>query len=219
MTSRNADWPDPVPYPELTERQQEIMQFFWNCPSPYSPSLREIGKAVGLKGPSAVRHQISQLERKGWVRRHPRRPRALEWRRPDGRLPGRTELPETDYLRVPKWGFVPAGHRKEAVQVRDDEWELPAELVGNGDLFLLRVRGDSMIDAAIMDGDWVAVRQQKTAENGEIVVAMIEGEATVKTLRWADGQVSLMPQNPVYEPVPATKAEILGKVVAVLRRL
>lgn len=181
--------------------------------------MSEIGEAVRLKGPSAVRYQISKLERKGWVRHHPGRPRALEWRRPDGRLPGRTELPGTDYLRVPRWGFVPAGHRKEAVPVRDDEWELPVELVGSGDLLLLRVRGDSMIDAAIMDGDWVAVRQQKTAENGEIVVAMLDGEVTVKTLRLSDGRVSLMPQNPAYEPVPAEKAEILGKVVAVLRRL
>ena len=133
--------------------------------------------------------------------------------------PVRPELPGTDYLRVPRWGFVPAGHRKEAVQIRDDDWQLPAELVGNGQLFLLRVRGDSMTDAAILDGDWVAVRQQKTAENGEIVVAMINDEATVKTLRWTDGRAWLMPQNPVYEPIPAEKATILGKVVTVLRRL
>jgi repressor LexA len=105
------------------------------------------------------------------------------------------------------------------MQIRDDDWQLPAELVGNGQLFLLRVRGDSMIDAAILDGDWVAVRQQESAENGEIVVAMINGEATIKTLRLADGQVWLMPQNPVYPPIPAEKATILGKVAAVLRRL
>ena len=105
------------------------------------------------------------------------------------------------------------------MQIRDDDWQLPAELVGNGQLFLLRVRGDSMIDAAILDGDWVAVRQQKTAENGEIVVAMIDGEATVKTLRRTDSRVWLMPQNPVYDPIPAEKATILGKVVTVLRRL
>jgi repressor LexA len=105
------------------------------------------------------------------------------------------------------------------VQIRDDDWELPAELVGNGQLFLLRVRGDSMIDAAILDGDWVAVRQQTTAENGETVVAMIDGEATVKTLRYADGRVWLMPQNPVYEPIPAEHGIFLGKVVSVLRRL
>jgi repressor LexA len=128
-------------------------------------------------------------------------------------------LPRASYLRLPKWGTVPAGKQKEAVQVRDDDWELPVELVGNGELFLLRVRGDSMIDAAIMDGDWVAVRKQPSAENGEIVVAMIDGDATVKTLRWADDRVWLMPQNPMYEPISAEKAEILGKVVTVLRRL
>ena len=218
MTSRTPDWPDPVPYFEFSERQQEILQFLWNRLSPYPPSFREIGTAVGLTGPSAVRYQIDELEAKRWVRRHPRRPRALEVRQPDGRLPARPELPGTDYLRVPRWGFVPAGHR-EAAQIRDDDWQLPVELVGNGELFLLRVRGDSMIDAAILDGDWVAVRQQTTAENGEIVVAMIDGEATVKTLHCADGRVWLMPHNPVYEPIPAEKAIILGKVVTVLRRL
>lgn len=219
MTSSATDWPDPVSYSELSERQQEILQFLWNCPSSYSPSFREVGKAVGLKGPSAVRYQICGLERDGWVRRHPGRPRALEVRRCDGRLPVHSEFPGTDYTRVPPWGFVPAGGCKEAIQVRDDDWHLPAELVGNGQLFLLRVRGDSMVDAAILDGDWVAVRQQEIAENGEIVVAMIDGEATIKTLRQADGRVWLMPQNPVYPPIPAEKATILGKVAAVLRRL
>jgi repressor LexA len=105
------------------------------------------------------------------------------------------------------------------VQVNDDDWELPVELVGNGELFLLRVRGESMIDAAIIDGDWVAVRKQPDAEDGEIVVAMIDNEATVKTLRRKNGRVLLMPQNPVYQPIPAQNATILGKVVAVLRRV
>ncbi len=217
--SRTPGWPDPVSYLELTERQQEILQFLWNGPSPYSPSLREIGNAVGLNAPSAVRYQLAGLERMGWVRRHPRRPRALEWRRPDGQLPVRPELPRTGYLRLPELGLVPAGKPKDAVQVNEDGWDLPVELVGNGELFLLRVRGDSMIDAAIVDGDWVAVRKQQDAENGETVVAMIDGEATVKTLRRADGRVLLMPQNPVYPPIPAEKARIRGKVVAVLRRL
>jgi repressor LexA len=105
------------------------------------------------------------------------------------------------------------------VQINDDDWELPMELVGNGELFLLQVRGDSMIDAAIIDGDWVAVRKQPNAENGEIVVAMINDEATVKTLRRVDGRVWLMPQNPVYPPIPVENVMILGKVVAILRRL
>jgi repressor LexA len=219
MTSNPADWPTPVPYPELSERQQEILQFLWNYPRPYPPTLREIGKAVGLTGTGAVSYQRSELEGKGWVRRDPGRPRALEVRRPDGRLPASPDLPPTDYNRAPKSGLVPAGHPKEAVQVDDGAWELPVELVGNGKLFLLRVRGDSMMDAAIVDGDWVAVRKQSTAEHGEIVVAMIDHEATVKTLHRANGQVWLMPQNPVYEPIRAEKATILGKVVAVLRRV
>jgi repressor LexA len=108
---------------------------------------------------------------------------------------------------------------REAAPASEDGWELPVELVGDGQLFLLRVRGDSMIDAAIMDGDWVAVRKQEDAENGEIVVAMIEDEATVRTLRRKDGQVLLMPHNPAYEPIPGEKGRILGKVVTVLRRL
>ena len=217
--SRTAGWPDPVPYPELSERQQEIMQFLWNWPSPYPPSLREIGNATGLNAPSAVRYQLAELQGKGWVRRHPRRPRALEVRRPDGRLPGRPESPRTGYLRVPELGLVPAGNPNEAVQVNEDGWDLPVELVGNGELFLLRVHGDSMIDAAIVDGDWVAVRKQQDAENGEMVVAMIDGDSTVKTLRRADGHALLMPQNPAYSPIPADRARIRGKVVAVLRRV
>jgi len=219
MTSSSSGWPAPVPYLELSGRQQQVLQFLWGCPSPYSPSLREIGKAVGLSAPSAVRYQLSELEDKGWVRHHPRRPRALEVRRPDGRLPGHPESPGTDYRRVPTLGLVPAGKLNEAVQVNDEDWQLPAELVGNGELFLLRVRGDSMINAAIVDGDWVAVRSQPNAENGEIVVAMIDGEVTVKTLRQDNGRVLLMPQNPAYSPIPAERAKIRGKVVAVLRRV
>lgn len=219
MTSSSADWREPVPFPELSERQQEILQFLWGHPSPYSPSYREIGDAVGLNGPSAVRYQLTELEDKGWVRRRPRRPRALEVRRPGGRPHARSASPQADYRRLPMLGLVPAGKPNEALQVNDDSWQLPAELVGNGELFLLRVHGDSMINAAIVDGDWVAVRSQADAENGETVVAMIDGEATVKTLRRTDGHVFLMPQNPAYAPIPAENAKIRGKVVAVLRRV
>jgi repressor LexA len=219
MASSTTDWRDPVPYPELSRRQHEILKFLWSYPRPYSPSLREIGIAVALKGLAAVSYQIFQLEGKGWVRHDPGRPRALEVRRPDGRLPVYRELARTDYVRVPACGLVPAGHPLEAVQVEDGDWELPVQLVGNGDLFLLRVRGESMIDAAIMDGDWVAVRKQHDAEDGEIVVAMIGDEVTVKTLSRTAGRIWLMPQNPVYEPIAAENAHILGKVVAVLRRV
>jgi repressor LexA len=219
MANSTTDWRDPVPYPELSRRQHEILKFLWSYPRPYSPSLREIGIAVALKGLAAVSYQISQLEGKGWVRHDPGRPRVLEVRRPDGRLPVYQELPRTDYVRVPACGLVPAGHPLEAVQFEDGSWELPVDLVGNGDLFLLRVRGESMIDAAIMDGDWVAVRKQHDAEDGEIVVAMIGDEVTVKTLSRTAGRIWLMPQNPVYEPIAAENAHILGKVVAVLRRI
>jgi len=219
MTSGTSGWPDPVPYRELSERQRDVLQFLWDSPSPYSPSLQEIGKAVGLSARSAVRYQVSELADKGWVRHHPRRPRALEVRPPDGRHPERSELTGPDYRRLPRLGLVPAGRPNEALQVNEDHWELPAELVGNGELFLLRVHGDSMINAAIVDGDWVAVRSQRDAENGETVVAMIDGEATVKTLRRVDGHVFLMPQNPAFSPIAADRAEIRGKVVAVLRRV
>ncbi len=219
MANSSADWPTPVPYSELSERQQEILQFLWNYPLSYQPSFREVGEAVGLKGLAAVSYQLSELEGKGWVRRDPGLPRALQVRRSDGRLPVRPGLPGTLYNRAPKSGLVPAGQLREAVEVHDGDWELPVELVGNGELFLLRVRGDSMIDAAIVDGDWVAVRKQLSAEHGEIVVAMIENEATVKTLHRANGQVWLMPQNPIYEPILAEKASMVGKVVAVLRRV
>jgi repressor LexA len=208
-----------VPYLELSERQQKILQFLWSWPLPYSPSLREIGDAVGLNGPSAVRYQLDELEGKGWVLRHSKRPRALEVRGSDGHFPVRPVLPRTGYLRLPELGLVPAGKPKEALLVYEDGWDLPVELVGNGELFLLRVHGDSMVDAAIVDGDWVAVRKQQDAENGEIVVAMIDGDVTVKSLRrTADGQVSLVAQNPAYPPIPAERAKIRGKVVAVLRR-
>jgi repressor LexA len=220
MTSSSAGWREPVPYSKLSGRQQAILQFLWGHPSPFSPSYREIGNAVGLNAPSAVRYQIKELEAKGWVRRHPRRPRALEVRRPGGGLPpAGSASPRSDYRRLPMLGLVPAGKPNEALQVNDDSWQLPAELVGNGELFLLRVHGDSMINAAIVDGDWVAVRSQADAENGETVVAMIDGEATVKTLRRTDGHVFLMPQNPAYAPIPAENAKIRGKVVAVLRRV
>lgn len=137
--SRTSGWPNPVPYLELSERQQQILQFLWNGLSPYPPSFREIGKAVGLNTPSAVRYQLAGLEGKGWVRRHPLRPRALEVRRPDGRLPVRPEMPRTGSSRLPELGLIPAGKPSEAVQVNEDGWDLPVELVGSGELFLLRV--------------------------------------------------------------------------------
>ena len=136
-------------------------------------------------------------------------------------LAGAVDLPShgTDYVPVTSHGQIAAGPRNLADQVIGDTWELPRELTGDGTLFRLRVRGDSMINAAITDGDVVVVRQQSQAENGEIVAAMIDGETTVKTLQREDGQVWLLPHNPAYEPIPGKDATILGKVVTVLRRV
>lgn len=193
----------------------------------YPPSMREIGDAVGLTSPSSVKHQLMALERKGYLRRDPHRPRAIEIVHPDdartiGALeapvdPDVTERPAPSY--VPVVGRIAAGGPILADQVVEDVFPLPRQLVGDGELFLLKVVGDSMIDAAICDGDWVVVRRQPVAENGEIVAAMLDGEATVKTLKRADGHVWLLPQNPAYSPIDGDDAVVLGRVVSVLRSL
>ncbi len=197
----------------------------------YPPSMREIGEAVGLTSPSSVKHQLSALERKGYLRRDPNRPRAIEVVHPDDSravLPwtgagADPDVPEHDRVPAPTYvplvGRIAAGGPILAEQLVEDVFPLPRQLVGEGELFLLAVRGDSMIDAAICDGDWVVVRRQPVAENGEIVAAMIDGEATVKTLKRADGHVWLMPANRAYSPIDGDEASILGRVVSVLRSL
>ena len=195
----------------------------------YPPSMREIGEAVGLTSPSSVKHQLTVLERKGYLRRDPNRPRAIEVRHPDdsrtaGPLAfGEEHLGTDDATPTPAYvplvGRIAAGGPILAEQVVEDVFPLPRQLVGEGELFLLRVSGDSMVDAAICDGDWVVVRRQPVAENGEIVAAMLDGEATVKTLRRAEGRVWLLPHNPAYQPIAADDAVVLGRVVAVLRSL
>jgi repressor LexA len=208
----------------LTQRQRRVLEVIRDSIERrgYPPSVREIGEAVGLSSASSVAHQLSVLQKKGWLRRDPNRPRAL-----DVRLPGETQQaqaggdeptgPTPTY--VPVVGRIAAGGPVLAEQAVEDVFPLPRELVGEGTLFSLRVAGDSMIEAAICDGDWVVVRQQPTAENGEIVAAMIDGEATVKTYKRRDGHVWLMPHNPAYEPIAGDEATILGRVVSVLRRV
>jgi repressor LexA len=225
------DWPDPDPDHVLTWRQQRILQAIADFAQRrgYAPSLREIGEAAELASTSSVSYQLSVLQRKGYLRRVPGRPRAIELRLPGQPtirlevedLAGAADLPSygTDYVPVPSHGQIAAGRQNLAEQIIGDTWELPKELTGDGTLFRLRVRGDSMINAAIADGDVVVVRQQSQAENGEIVAAMIDGETTVKTLQRADGQVWLLPHNPAYKPISGKDATILGKVVTVLRRV
>ena len=187
----------------------------------YPPSMREIGDAVGLKSLSSVTHQLGQLELSGYLRRDPGKTRAMEVLID---LPGTsTENPADsapavgDAALVPLVGQIAAGIPITAEQQVEEIFPLPRQLVGKGELFMLKVNGESMIDAAICDGDWVVVRTQSNAENGEIVAAMIDGEATVKTFRRRDGHTWLLPRNSAFEPILGDDAIVLGKVVAVLR--
>ncbi|MPQ96376.1 transcriptional repressor LexA [Modestobacter sp. I12A-02628] len=219
----------------LTQRQRRVLEFIHDSIERrgYPPSVREIGEAVGLSSASSVAHQLSVLQKKGWLRRDPNRPRALDVRLPgDGSTAAEpaaagpaasgagAEQPSTPApTYVPVVGRIAAGGPVLAEQAVEDVFPLPRELVGEGTLFLLRVTGDSMVEAAICDGDWVVIRQQASAENGEIVAAMIDGEATVKTYKRRDGHVWLMPHNPAFSPIPGDDATVLGRVVTVLRRL
>lgn len=210
----------------LTERQRTILDVIRASVTSrgYPPSIREIGDAVGLTSTSSVAHQLRTLERKGYLRRDPNRPRAVNVRgADDAALPSVTEVAGSDALPeptfVPVLGRIAAGGPILAEEAVEDVFPLPRELVGEGTLFLLKVIGDSMVEAAICDGDWVVVRQQNVADNGDIVAAMIDGEATVKTFKRAGGQVWLMPHNPAFDPIPGNDATVLGKVVTVIRKV
>lgn len=210
----------------LTERQRTILEVIRSSVSTrgYPPSIREIGDAVGLTSTSSVAHQLRTLERKGYLRRDANRPRAVDVRGSDDAVTAvRTDVAGSDALPeptfVPVLGRIAAGGPILAEEAVEDVFPLPRELVGEGSLFLLKVVGESMVDAAICDGDWVVVRQQNVADNGDIVAAMIDGEATVKTFKRTSGQVWLMPHNPAFDPIPGNNAAILGKVVTVLRKI
>jgi repressor LexA len=219
----------------LTPRQQRVLATIKDSIEQrgYPPSMREIGTAVGLTSTSSVAHQLRTLEEKGYLKRDPNRPRALEVFLPEVMAARRSisAADESSYdetgvgdvaptaTNVPVVGRIAAGGPILAEERIEDVFPLPRQLVGDGQLFLLEVSGESMIDAAICHGDYVVIRQQSTAENGEIVAAMIDGEATVKTFQRKDGQVWLLPHNPAFDPIDGTHATILGKVTAVLRRV
>ncbi len=210
----------------LSDKQLAILDVIQRSVSArgYPPSMREIGDAVGLSSLSSVTHQLGQLELSGYLRRDPNRPRAMEVL---------IDLPNIDTddvaensgpsvgdaVMVPLVGRIAAGIPITADQQIDEVFPLPRQLTGKGELFMLKVVGESMIDAAICDGDWVVVRQQKTAENGDIVAAMLDNEATVKVFRQRDGHTWLLPRNSNFEPILGDHAEVLGKVVTVLRAL
>ena len=231
-----AELPDgPPDATGLTPRQQRVLAHIKEAIEVrgYPPSMREIGEAVGLTSSSSVAHQLKVLEEKGFLKRDPNRPRALEVFLPEVMAARRSisAVEETAYdetgigdaapaaTYVPLLGRIAAGGPILAEENLEEVFPLPKQLVGEGTLFLLEVKGESMIDAAICDGDYVVIRQAQTAENGEIVAAMIDGEATVKTFQRKGGKVWLLPHNEAFEPIDGTHATILGKVTAVLRRV
>lgn len=235
-TDKVSEFPDgPPDATGLTTRQQLVLAHIKDAIElkGYPPSMREIGQAVGLTSSSSVAHQLRVLEDKGFLRRDPHRPRALEVFLPEVMAARRSisAAEETTYdetgmgdampaaTYVPMVGRIAAGGPILAEERIEEIFPLPKSLVGEGTLFLLEVSGDSMVDAAICDGDYVVIRQQPTAVNGEIVAAMIDGEATVKTFQKKDGQVWLLPHNRAYDAIDGTHATILGKVTAVLRRM
>jgi repressor LexA len=233
--------PAEPPYPGLSARQGRIVAVIEDSvrSNGYGPSLREIAEAVGLASTSSVSYQLTTLERKGYLTREAGRPRTAVITGPGqrevdpgppagpgprlaGSGPG---LPRPGMASVPLVGRIAAGRPILVDESVEDIIPLPKQLVGDGDLIMLRVVGESMIDAAIADGDWVVVRRETDIENGDIVAAMIESdtsgdrEATVKTFKRVDGHVWLIPHNPAFTPLIADNAEIIGKVVSVLRRL
>jgi repressor LexA len=219
----------------LTWRQREVLQVIRESVQKrgYPPSMREIAEAIGLTSTSTVSHHLSTLQRKGYLHRDVGRARTVEVRLPghpavrpepgqgedeQAEIPG-IDIPSQEAAYVPMVGRIAAGHPILAEQDVEDVFPLPRQLVGEGTLFLLKVVGDSMIGAAIADGDWVVVLQQHGADNGDIVAAMIDGEATIKTFTQSDGHVWLIPQNPAYAPIIGDEASIIGRVVTVLRKV
>lgn len=197
----------------------------------YPPSIRQLAKAVGLTSPSSVKHHLDILDEMGYIRRTPGQPRALELLKDVTGKPYGTSTvndhaatvvefaADDEKSTVPLVGTIAAGQPLLAEQHVEDTMTLPTQLTGHGELFMLRVQGESMIDAAICDGDFVVVRRQPTAEPGDIVAALLDDEATVKTLSYSGGHMWLLPHNPSYSPILGDYATILGKVVTVLRSL
>ncbi len=179
----------------------------------YPPSVREIGEAAGLSSSASVQYQLKALEEAGFIRRDGSLGRAIEV------VDGDSNVIADRSRQIPLVGRIAAGGPILAEQHIEETFPLPESIVGSGELFMLKVVGDSMIDAAICDGDYVVIRSQKTCEKGEIVAAMIDGEATVKTFSRKDGHIWLLPANPDYAPINGDDCEILGKVTAVLRSI
>lgn len=206
-----------VPVPEgLTPRQRQVLDYIKEQVrrKGYPPSVREIGEAVGLSSSSTVHGHLARLEEKGLIRRDPTKPRAIEVLGDDGLYPQRHPT-----VMVPLVGKVTAGEPILAVENIEDQFPMPAQLVQGENVFMLTVRGDSMIEAGIFDGDYVLVRQQSSADNGDIVVALIGEEATVKRFFRERDHIRLQPENSRLEPIRVRDVQILGKVIGLFRTL
>lgn len=227
---------------KLTDRQEKILESIRQHlrDNGFAPTYRELASDAGLKSTSSVKHQLEMLEKKGYVSLNAHKGRAIELighrttpantdrmsARPAplttshfGELPAVPFEDLDNSVTVPLVGRIAAGQPITAEQHVEDEMRLPRQLTGQGELFMLEVHGDSMIDAAICNHDFVVIRRQNSATNGDIVAALIDGEATVKSFENRNGHVWLMPHNPAYAPIDGTHASIMGKVVSVLRRV
>ena len=220
LTRNPTERPDMSPDPAtLSDKQREILAFLHETITRvgYPPSMREICDAVGLTSVSSVSHQLTQLELRGFIRRDPNLNRAIEILVELEGNPDAVRVSDEDVVNVSLVGRIAAGIPITADQNVEAVFPLPRQVVGQGNVFMLKVQGDSMIDAAICDGDYVVVREQQTAENGDIVAAMLNDEATVKVFKQRDGKTWLLPRNSAYEPIDGDYAKVLGKVVAVIR--
>ncbi len=206
--------------PELSARQQSILDAIieFQHENGYSPTLRELGDIVGLASVASVKYQVGELERAGYVTNNSNLSRSITVVSERERFENADFAGAADITRIPLVGSIAAGTPITADQNIEEYFTLPKTLVGkNPELFMLKVKGNSMIDAAICDGDFVVCKLQQTAENGDIVAALLEDEATVKTFKQRDGHTWLLPQNSTMEPILGDHAVIMGKVVAVLR--
>jgi repressor LexA len=212
----------------LTDCQKRIVEAIYSFygKNGYSPTVREIGALVGLKSSSSVTHQLDRLEKKGWITRKSASSRSIRLTDKIAVLQGKYGYNNeqqnrqlSDTFTIPLVGNIAAGNPILAEQQIEDTYTISQKLVGHGDFFMLLVKGDSMIGASICDGDFVVVRKQNTANNGDIVVALVDDEATVKVFKKADGKVWLIPQNEYYEPIDGTHSKIMGKVTAVIRKI
>lgn len=204
-------------YDNLTERQIAILHYIKQeiKTKGYPPAVREIGEAVGLSSSSTVHNHLNQLEKKGYIRRNPTKPRAIE-------VIDKNTFINKEMINVPIVGQVTAGLPILAVENIEDTFPLPMEFVKSEDVFMLNVMGESMINCGILDGDMVIVRKQNNAQNGDIVVALIENEATVKRFFKGNNYVRLQPENDSFEPILINNTQdlrILGKVVGLIRKI